>query len=307
MDNISVSDLKCFVSVAESLSINKSATELHVAQSHLSKKIKDLESELKINLLNREVNRIISLTETGKAFYEEAIAIINSFEYGIRRINDIKLKENLIVSFTSSMSNNEKLLNILVKFKRDHSETNLVMMEDNSGIQLDNIRNKKADIAFVYENIKQKQLREDVKLKPINLEEEFIVVLPEQHRLRDKSEIPLSALKTENFIIPRFQDDAGLAPKINALFSHCDFEPKVTQKALFMVTILGMVAAGIGISILPSSVQNLGRKNVIYRPIKEKTIANDLYVIWRDDNFSINLRNFKKVISDITKTSFQDP
>jgi DNA-binding transcriptional LysR family regulator len=64
------------------------------------------------------------------------------------------------------------------------------------------------------------------------------------------------------------------------------------------VTILGLVAAEIGISILPASVQNLQRTGVVYKPIKEETIANQLIAVWRKQNSSIILQQFLEVAGE---------
>jgi DNA-binding transcriptional LysR family regulator len=77
-----------------------------------------------------------------------------------------------------------------------------------------------------------------------------------------------------------------LPEKFYHLCSQANFVPKVAQEAVFMVTILGLVAAEVGISILPSSAQNLRRKGVIYRPILEQTTTIQLAAVWRQNNSS---------------------
>lgn len=96
---------------------------------------------------------------------------------------------------------------------------------------------------------------------------------------------------------------SDLAEQIEYLFAQAGLKPKVSQQALFMVTILGLVAGGMGISILPASVQNLQRRGVLYRPIREKTTTNQLIAVWRQDDSSPILQQFL----DITKAVSQLP
>ncbi len=126
-------------------------------------------------------------------------------------------------------------------------------------------------------------------------QEPLVVVLPENHRLTHQSTISLADLVEEEFVLPLYQVVDGLPEQIYQICSQAGFVPKVTQEAIFMVTILGLVSAEIGISILPSSVQNLHRQGVVYRPIQEQTLATQLTVAWRRDNSSPILQQFLKI------------
>lgn len=93
----------------------------------------------------------------------------------------------------------------------------------------------------------------------------------------------------------------NLAKQIEDLFAQVELKPKVAQQALFMVTILGLVAGEIGVSILPASVQNLQRRGVVYRPILEKTMTNQLTAVWRQDDASPILQQFLDVTKAVSR------
>ncbi len=99
--------------------------------------------------------------------------------------------------------------------------------------------------------------------------------------------------------MPDRQVVPGLSKQIYDLCTQAGFVPEVAQEAIFMVTILGLVAGEIGISILPASVQNLQRKGVVYRSISEQTTTNQLTVIWQRDNLSTILPQFINVIKTL--------
>jgi DNA-binding transcriptional LysR family regulator len=129
-------------------------------------------------------------------------------------------------------------------------------------------------------------------------QEPLVVALPEKHPLTNKAHVSIVDLIDEEFVMPSYQVVSGLPEKIYTLCEQVGFMPKVALEAIFTVTILGLVAAEIGISILPASVQSLQRTGVVYRPIEEKTIANQLIAVWRKQNSSIILQRFLKVAGE---------
>jgi DNA-binding transcriptional LysR family regulator len=100
----------------------------------------------------------------------------------------------------------------------------------------------------------------------------------------------------EKFVMPLHQVGAGLYEQIYHVCSQAGFVPKVVQTAVFMVTILGLVAGETGISILPSHVQNIQREGVVYRPIQEPTTTIQLTAVWRQNHSSTILPQFIDII-----------
>jgi DNA-binding transcriptional LysR family regulator len=106
--------------------------------------------------------------------------------------------------------------------------------------------------------------------------------------------------KDEDFILPDRQIVPGLFGQIYHLCEQSGFKPKISLEAIFMVTILGLVAGGIGISILPDSVKNLQRQGVVYRPISGKITANRLlHLVWREQDCSLITHNFIDTLRDL--------
>jgi DNA-binding transcriptional LysR family regulator len=108
-------------------------------------------------------------------------------------------------------------------------------------------------------------------------------------------------LADEEFVMPSRSVVSSLSEQIYYLCAQAGFIPKVAQEAIFMVTILGLVAGEIGISILPSSVQTLRREGVIYRPIQEQVRANPLTMVWRQGHSSPILQQFINIAKTVSK------
>lgn len=288
--------LRYFVAVAEELNFSRAAERLHMAQPPLSQQIHSLEAELKVQLFDR-TKRPLQITSAGKAFLEEARSTLAQVEQAVRMTRRIHQGElgYLTISFTSSMANSV-LPDILRAFRECYPSVELILREENSASQIQGLRDRYTDITFIY---KYRALPEVDNWGIITLDEQpLVVVLPENHPLAIHSKILFSDLADEFFVMPLQQVVYGLSEQIYYLCSQAGFVPKIAQEAIFMVTILGLVAGGIGISILPSSVQSLQRKGVVYRPIQEQVPTLQLAAVWKQDNSSATLHNFLELLRE---------
>lgn len=281
--------LRYFIAVADDLSFSRAAERLQIAQPPLSQQIKDLESELGAKLFDRK--RPLQLTAAGQAFLEEARLTLANLEQAIRKTQRIHQGElgHLTVGFPSSMAN-DILPNILKTFRQHYPEINLILREVSSSSQIQELRDRQSDIIFVYRPPDLAEVR-DLEMMPLS-QQTLVAVLPQHHSLTAQSTISLIDLAGEEFIMPLRPVVSGLPEEIYNLCAQAGFVPKVAQEAIFMVTILGLVAGEIGISILPSSVQKLRREGVTYRPIQEQVMFNPLTILWRRQHSSPILQQF---------------
>jgi DNA-binding transcriptional LysR family regulator len=290
--------LRYFIAVADELSFSRAAERLQIAQPPLSQQIQALEAELGVKLFDRK-KRPLQLTLAGQAFLEEARMTLANLEQAIRKTQLINQGElgSLTIGFTSSMAN-DILPSILRTFRQRYPEINLILREANSGSQIQGLRDRQTDIIFVY---RTPALTEANDLEMMLLSQQSLVaVLPHHHPLTTQSTVSLIDLADEEFIMPLRPVVTSVSEQIYALCAQAGFVPKVAQEAIFMVTILGLVAGEMGISILPSSVQNLRREGVTYRPIQEKAIANPLTIAWRQENSSPILQQFIDIARNVS-------
>lgn len=139
----------------------------------------------------------------------------------------------------------------------------------------------------------------DFNFLPI-LHEPMVIALPEMHPLATQSEIPLNALRDEPFVLPK----TDLAPPYGEIINLCQqvgFFPKVVQEATWMVTVLSLVAGGLGVTLLPANAQNLQRSGVVFRPIQGQNLTQQLAMVWRRDDSSVILREFLEVTKSVAR------
>ncbi len=290
--------LRYFIAVADELSFTNAAKRLHISQPPLSNQIKDLETELGVQLFDRK-SHPIQLTPAGQAFLEESRATLALLEQAVHKTQRIHQGElgHLTVSFTSSIANGV-FPEILRTFGQRYPEVKLILQEEHSAFLIQRLRDRQTDIIFLY---LYHEISEDNDLETMSITQEpLVAVLPKNHPLAAKSQISLADVKNEEFVMPLHQVVAGLSEQIYHLCSQAGFVPKVVQTAVFMVTILGLVAGETGISILPSHVQNLQRKGVVYRPILEQSTTTNLTAVWRQNDSSTILQQFLEIIKSLS-------
>jgi len=291
--------LRYFIAVADELSFSRAAMRLYIAQPALSCQIKALEAELGVQLFDRR-NNPIQITPAGEAFLEESRATLAQLEQAVHKTQRIHQGAlgYLTVGFTSSIANGV-FPEMLRTFRQRYPEVKLILQEEHSSSLIQKLRDRQTDIIFLY---LYHEISEANDLETMSLTQEpLVAVLPKNHPLAAKSNISLSDLKDEAFVMPLHQVVAGLSEQIYHLCSQAGFVPKVVQTAVFMVTILGLVAGETGISILPSHVENIQREGVVYRPIQEQTTTTQLTAVWRQNHSSTILQQFLDIIISIYK------
>jgi len=251
-----------FVVVAEELHFRRAADRLHLSQPALSQQIRSLENELEVPLLFRNRRRV-ELTAAGASFLPEAHDLLATLDSAIataRRVHEGRVGR-LRIGFVGSA-----LLSIvpavLQRFRAARPEVELELRERSTVEQLSALRGGEIDIGLVPLPIDDVGL--DVK---VLVREPAIAVLPAGHALAGLARIGLARLAAEPFVLfPRAQAPGFHDRLVDAVSREGD-APRVVQQATEMQTIVGLVAAGIGVSLVPSSVERLALPGVAYRPV----------------------------------------
>jgi DNA-binding transcriptional LysR family regulator len=257
-----VRQLRSFVVVAEELHFRRAADRLHLSQPALSQQIRSLENELEVPLLFRNRRRV-ELTAAGASFLPEAHDLLATLDSAIataRRVHEGRVGR-LRIGFVGSA-----LLSIvpavLQRFRAARPEVELELRERSTVEQLSALRGGEIDIGLVPLPIDDVGL--DVK---VLVREPAIAVLPAGHALAGLARIGLARLAAEPFVLfPRAQAPGFHDRLVDAVSREGD-APRVVQQATEMQTIVGLVAAGIGVSLVPSSVERLALPGVAYRPV----------------------------------------
>lgn len=292
---IEIRHLRYFIAVAEELNFSRAAERLNIAQPPLSQQIQALEAELRLQLFERN-KRPLRLTAAGKVFLEQARLVLVTLEQAVISARQASLGETgrLVVAVNSSIANSV-LPNILRVFRDRYPRVQLVLREIMSSQQAQQLRDRQIDLGF---DCLLKGNDAGLSFIPI-LQESIVIALPENHPLASQTEIPLKALVDEPFVLPSPDVVLSYGQIIELYQQEVGLPPKVVQEATWMITVLSLVAGGVGVALLPANAQNLQRTGVVYRPIQGKSLTRPIAAVWRSDDSSVILHNFLQVTKDV--------
>ncbi|MDM9383764.1 LysR substrate-binding domain-containing protein [Chlorogloeopsis sp. ULAP01] len=273
--------LRYFVTVAEELHFGRAAQRLQMAQQPLSRQIQELEAEIDVQLFHR-TTRQVHLTEAGKVFLERSYLVLAQLEQAIEATQQIGRGEvgRLAIGFVGSATYTV-LPDILRVFREQFPAVELRLHELTTAQQIQALYDKQIDIGIVRSAISEPGLSVEC-----ILQESLVLALPETHPFSTQTKVSLSTLASELFILFPAKMGPIFYEQIINICQQAGFRPKVAQEAVQMQTIIGLVAAGLGIAFVPASLQNFHRSGVIYRPLQEQTPKTGLYLTWRQHDSS---------------------
>jgi DNA-binding transcriptional LysR family regulator len=284
--------LRYFVAVAEALNFGRAARRLAISQPPLSRQIRALEEELGAALFAR-TRRAVALTAAGNALLPEARRLLreaDALKEGARHLAAGQAG-TVALGFISVAAYN--ILPALVpEFRRRHPGLKLALQEGVTDLLLPALVQGEIDVAMVLPPVAEPRLR----YRPL-VYDRLMVALPATARI-PRGPLPLAALAGEPFILFPRKAGPGLYDLIIGACQRASFSPRVEQEAIQMQTIVSLVAAGMGVALVPASLQHLGRSGVEYRPLKDKTGRVEVGLAWRASDESPAVRAFVAIAGE---------
>ena len=262
--------------MAQTLHFGRAAEQLNITQPVLSDQIRRLETLLGVQLLYR-TKRVVQLTEPGSIFLADAQRLLNQAETAIatvQRAAQGKLGK-LSIGYTGPALYTV-LPEILRQFRDRYPDIELTLRELCTPDQEAGLLADELHIGFLHPPIESPLQQREV------LSESMVVALPDSHPLASKPDISIQDLSNESFIL--FPQAVGpkLYGEIMTLCAQAGFSPKVVQEATPQPTMIGLVAAGIGIAFVSTSLQSISRPGVVYRSLREDMPTMKLAIAWPD-------------------------
>jgi DNA-binding transcriptional LysR family regulator len=285
--------LRYFVVVAEELHFGRAAARLLIVQPSLSQQIRQLEDELGFPLFRR-TKRSVELTEAGKVFLSAARDVLVQVQEAKRTAQRAYRGEvgRLVVGYASSSTYD--LLPMMLRVYRErfpHVEVALRELTTHEQVR-----------ALEEEYIQVGLLRLPISAPLLNVEvvrqEPIVCVLPEEHPLAVREQIDVALLAHEPFVLQARHRGAGYYVQLMKLCLAAGFSPNVIQEVTELHAIVGLVAAGIGVSLVPLSTRNIRSQGVVYRELEGTAPMTEMAVAWRRDAHSVLVHNFLTVAKE---------
>ena len=272
--------LRYFVAVAEELSFTRAAAHLHVSQPPVSRQIMLLEQEIGVPLFERS-KQYVRLTPAGHHFHDEARALLLAASNAVATTRRVATGQVGRLSLGLGGTAAYVLTDVLSKFRRRYPEVQLALNPLNLAYHQEALMDERIDIGLLILPNQNSELDTRM-LTRIRL----IVAMPTGHPLSTHRSLSLKALAEQDFVMVPWAQGQGFGRLIMKVCRKAGFSPQIVQEAEPMESVVGMVAAGAGIAIVPQSMQQLHLRKVVYRPIEESYAVADIAVAWRKTGFS---------------------
>lgn len=285
---MNVRQLECFLAVAEALHFGRAAARLNMAQPPLSRHIMNLEADLGVRLFVR-TSRNVQLTEVGAVLLAEArplIQGIGALPDLVHRLQSGRVGQLRIGAVGPAMDG--RLPEIIRAFSKRNPDIEFQVSIAGTAAQIEDIRRDRLHVGFV-----RPYLHDTADLNSCVVQSDpYALAVPTSHILARKTRVSLTDLDGENLIFfPRITHP-DLYDAILGLLHEAGARVRVTQESDSKSMMIAMVAAGLGVGLIPQSSARSGRDGVRFVPIAATLPAVEIHALWRKDNGSELLGNF---------------
>ena len=272
--------LRYFSAVCEAKSFVHAAERINMAQPPLSRSIQNLEHEIGVTLIDRTV-RPLELTEAGRFLYEQGQRLLQRAEeikHATRALGKTK-RQFFNIGFVGSTLYGF-LPSIIRRFKADYPEVEVGLSEMITMQQQEALLARRIDVGFGRLELGE---HPDIERRTI-LNEPLVLAVPREHRLRNASTVWLEQVAKEPFILYPSKPRPSFADQVLDLFTRHKLKPNVVIEANEIQTALGLVAADIGVTLVPQSVSRLRLGDVVFLSLADSEILSPVIMGFRRDN-----------------------
>ena len=280
------------MAVVDELNFTRAARRLGITQPSLSSQIRRLEAEVGAPLLRRE-SRGVELTDAGKLMFEEARAILTDIERAKAGVSRRARGETGKINIGAAGATyfHPLIPAIIREFVKEHPDVVLTPEESNTSLLLARLRAGAIDLAFVRPPFAD---ADGLKFEPL-VKERILIVLPAAHPLARAKSAPLSALAKDHVILFTRAINPPVYDAILAAFSRAGVRPRLAQEAPQVPSAIPMVAAGLGVTLVPESMSRLRPEGVTFVPVEGPALPAEICLAYSRAQRSTAVRNFVAV------------
>ena len=296
--------LRYFVAVAEERHFGRAAARLHIAQPPLSQQIRRFEAELGEPLLYR-TTRSVELAPAGEVLLERGREILAAFDSAIEDARRAARGEygRLAIGFTGSST--YEMLPALAAALREELPGVVLDLRGEllTPAQVARLEDGSLDLGLLRPPVHDRNIMTEVLRS-----EPLVAVLPEAHPLAGAPAVPLERLKDEPFVTYPSHFRSVVHDAVEDACAAHGFEPTAAHEVAETATLVSFVAAGLGVSLVPASVQNMTVHGAVYRPLTHDATRVELAVAWRrDDDRPVLARALDIIRRDVGASSPRAP
>ena len=289
--------LKYFSTAAEQGSFSRAARVLYVSQSAISEQIGDLEREIGVTLFHRD-GRSTVLTAAGEVFLAEARAVLAAAQHAVEVAQGAGRGEigTLRIGFFAGGIASE-FIKIVRGFRRQYPGVRLSLYEMAPAQQWQALVEGRIDLGFTRRL--EPQYR-DVLAFEIIRQDRFVAILPKDHRLVP-GPVDVRDLAGEPFVLSSRETSPAVFDKVIELCSEAGFSPKIASISTVWSSVVLMVQAGEGVSLLPLNHQQTRTNDLAFCPLTAKNAYVDLIIAWSPKHDSAIMQSFRALVESMKR------
>lgn len=284
--------LRYLAAVADHGSFSAAARRLHIAQSAISEQLANLEHEIGVPLFSRS-SRKATLTPAGELFLEEARRVLSGADYAIEVAQRVHLGKvgSLRIGFFAGATG-VSFPRLIRLFRKQHPDVQLSLAEMHSSHQWQALLKGQIDVGFTRRI--EPEFRTDLRSKLIQ-QDPILAVLPRNHPAAASGSVDLRDLANEPFVLSSRETSPALFDKVIELCSEAGFSPRISSICTVWSSVVLMVQAGEGISLLPLNRQQLRNRELVFSPLKQKNAFVEFVMAWSPKHDNPLNRSFREL------------
>lgn len=279
-----LSQLRCFVAVAEELHFGRAARRLNLTQPPLSRQIQLLEHMLEVKLFDR-TSRSVALTPAGATFLPEARRLLRLSEAAALSAKRTAGGQagTVTIGFTA-VSGYDYLPRLIAGFRKAAPDIDLILREMVSAEQIEALASGRIDLGLIRPPFSRIELHSRCVVR-----EPLLLAAPAGHRLAKASSVSLADLDQQPLVTYSPYEARYFYDLLATIFTKAGIAPRYVQHISQIHSILGLVKAGLGLALVPQAATNLRFRGVVLRPIEVDARIVELHLAWRRSNANPSL------------------
>jgi DNA-binding transcriptional LysR family regulator len=273
--------LRYFLALAEELHYGRAAQRLAISQPPLSVAIQQLEASVGARLFDRD-SKGVRLTPAGCAFRDGARALLQQTEDACALAREVQAGEvgRLRLGFVGSPLFHG-LAEGIRRYQDRYPRVEVVVVELNSQDQVQALLREELDLGLVHSDRLPPTLA-----SRLLYSEPFLCCLPAAHPASRQPEVALDSLRDEPFILFSRRGSPDYHARIIELCRRHGFFPRLQHEGRHWLSVVSLVAQGLGVSLVPAAFARAGLPGAVFRPVAEGLAGSELFAIWRRDESS---------------------
>ncbi|WP_144634270.1 LysR substrate-binding domain-containing protein [Bordetella genomosp. 13] len=278
---VSLRQLRYFVEIVEAGNYTLAAERLYIAQSALSRQIKELEATVQAQLLTRGARRV-ELTPAGRTFYDGAKRLLFNLNETLVQTQHAERGEQGVVRLlhSSSVPLDATLMGRIQAFLDARAGVSLEISQLSSEHQGDDIEQGLGDVGLARLPVQHRHPA--VRIEALHIEP-LMLAAPAAHRLARRKHVSIAALRDERFVSLPHPERGGLSFRVAELCLRNGFFPNAARATSRKTTQLALIAAGLGVSLLPASMRAIAPAGVRFVPLADEDTSTTVAMLHRHD------------------------